>query len=187
MSKIKTLAIGVMMAMAGTANADEWLLINDVNEMDGTGSVYAASPFISPTKPFDFPYGDAKAIIYVGCRDWGWGAKGNFIKINFRDAPSLVMEEKNPMTDIRSVAFRVKWGKEKPENLSLNANRGDSGRVYGVSHANLKKDAIAKFGIHNEVLFEFEFYNVGRRKFFRFPIGEQAMKVINLAIKEGCN
>ena len=44
MNKIKTLAIGVMMVMAGTVNADEWTLVNDVNEMDGYGDVYAASP-----------------------------------------------------------------------------------------------------------------------------------------------
>ena len=84
MSNIKTLLIGVMMTMAGTANAG-WVTSVSKDEMTGDKSCYAHSSLLGPRKRMKSPYGNVTARLLYGTSP----NRHQWMYVYFTESPNL--------------------------------------------------------------------------------------------------
>lgn len=133
-----------------------WSTQVSVDEMTGNKQAYATSVRVSPTKRMDFPYGDVKAWMGIGCdgsSEWAY--------IGFSTSPNLTNTETEDGYNV--ISARVKWD-NSIQNMRLI-------QEWGAKSIHFSDDAsaIAKIAGSSSVMLELNWHGQGRVN-FRFPL-----------------
>lgn len=126
------------------------------DEMTGEQSAYAISPTVAPTEKMNFPYGDTKAWLGVGC-----DGKNEWAYIGFNNAPNL--NNTDTEDGYNRIRTRIKWD-NKVENVTLIQEWGAA-----FIHFSDDESAIANIAKSTSVLLELNWHGNGKT-YFRFPL-----------------
>ena len=167
----KYITILFALMLNGSQLFAQWDVTSDTDEMTGEVSAYCSSKFASPTERMDFPYGDVKGWLGVGCdgnSEWAY--------VGFTTAPNLANTTTKDGYDL--ISTRIKFDDEV-EQVTMTQDWSSK-----FIHFRNDSDIIEKFLTANTILLEMNWYGEGKT-YFRFS-GSGSTSAIN-QIRQSCN
>lgn len=133
-----------------------WTSSSSKDEMTGAKRGFASSIRVAPSRPMEFPYGNVKAWMGVGCSE-----ENQWAYFGFTTSPNL----NNTKTEdgYSSLTARLKWDEEVVPT-QLTQEWGDK-FVHFVSDSY----AISRIESANNVLLELDWHGSGK-VYFKFPL-----------------
>ena len=138
--------------------------------MTGKRQVFASSPMVSATEKMEFPYGDVKAWIGVGC-----DGKSEWAFVGFSKAPNLTDTETK--SGYNKINTRIKWD-ESLQNVELTQEWGSA-----FLHFEDGRTTISRINLSKSVLLELKWYGQNH-PYFSFPMDGAAASVTKM--REQC-
>jgi hypothetical protein len=156
MNRKISLFSGVIVLLLTMPAYGGWNTSLSKDEMTGKKSAYASSPITAPSKRMEFPYGDTKAWVGVGCdgtTEWAY--------VGFNTPPNLSNTDTKDGYNL--ISTRIKWG-EKVENITLTQEWSAK-----FIHFRDDKSIISNIAKSNSVLLELNWHGHGNI-YFKFSL-----------------
>lgn len=166
---MKFLSITFFM-LTGLHLSAQWDVSSSKDEMTGEISAYCSSKLTAATERMDFPYGDVKGWLGVGCdgnSEWAY--------VGFTTAPNL--QNTTTKDGYNLVSTRIKFDDEV-EQITMTQDWNSK-----FIHFRNDDDMIEKFMAANTILLELNWYGEGKT-YFRFS-GSGSTRAIT-QIRQSC-
>jgi RNA polymerase subunit RPABC4/transcription elongation factor Spt4 len=149
-----------------TVRKPQWEVSTSVEKMTGKRQAFASSPTVSAAERMDFPYGDVRAWLGVGCDgtdEWAY--------IGFSSAPNLT--DTDTESGYNRIRTRIKWD-ESLEDVTLT-------QEWGAPFLHFRDDdaAIARMATAGSALLELNWYGQGR-SYFSFPLDGSSASIATI-------
>lgn len=146
--------------------AEAWRSFTSSDELTGDQSAYAASPRVGATRRMNFPYGDVRGWVGVGC-----DASSEWAYVGFTDSPNLTNTDTQSGFDL--IRTRARFN-DTVENVTLT-------QQWGASALHFRNDSeiITKLTEANSLMLELSWYGE-QQSLFEFSLNGSAAAISDM-------